>query len=69
MAQYLFSGEVLSALHPDSKVYRTPSAEQAGVDYRHTLENPTVVPTDLLRRFKHTFLVRTPEKSVPSYYK
>ena len=32
-------------------------------------KNPTIVPTSLLRQFKHTFLVRTPEKAVPSYHK
>ena len=31
--------------------------------------NPTLLPTPLLRRFKHTFLIREPSKSVPSYYK
>lgn len=79
MAQYLFSGKTLAKLHPDSTVYGTkgspPSAnadvdgKSAGDRLRETLENPTVVPIDLLRRFKHTFLVRTPLQSVPSYYK
>lgn len=32
-------------------------------------ENPTVVPLDVLRDMKHTFLIRSPKKSIPSYYR
>ncbi|EPQ28591.1 uncharacterized protein PFL1_03894 [Pseudozyma flocculosa PF-1] len=76
MAQYIFPADRLRRLHPESKVYpatksnsvpSTPQLHQSG-DY-DPLENPTVLPTWLLRRFKHTFLIRTPEKSVPSYWK
>ena len=31
--------------------------------------NPTVFTDDELRRMTHSFLIRTPEKSVPSYYR
>ncbi len=31
--------------------------------------NPTVMPTDLLRRFHFTFLIRHPRRSIPSYYR
>jgi hypothetical protein len=65
MAQYIFSAQTLKTLHPDSTVYKT---NQPG-SLPGPLENPTVLPIDLLRRFKHTFLIRTPQKSVPSYWK
>lgn len=65
MAQYIFSAETLKALHPDSTVYKSNKAGKLP----GPLENPTVLPIDLLRRFKHTFLIRTPQKSVPSYWK
>lgn len=64
MAQYIFSASALNALHPDSQLFRP------GKPYDPAqLTNPTVLPTALLRRFKHTFLIRKPEDSVPSYYK
>jgi hypothetical protein len=66
MAQYVFSAQTLKALHPDSTVYK-PNAK--GASLPGPLENPTVLPIDLLRRFKHTFLIRTPQKSIPSYWK
>ncbi|KAK3940525.1 P-loop containing nucleoside triphosphate hydrolase protein [Diplogelasinospora grovesii] len=31
--------------------------------------NPTVIPTDLLRKFHFTFLIRHPRRSIPSYYR
>jgi len=31
--------------------------------------NPTVFPDETLKKFRHTFLIRTPEKSIPSYYR
>lgn len=31
--------------------------------------NPTVVPTDELRKFHFTFLIRHPRRSIPSYYR
>ncbi|PKI83221.1 hypothetical protein MVES1_003082 [Malassezia vespertilionis] len=66
MALYIFSQATLHALHPDSRVF--PAAETAYTQLTKG-DNPTVVSTALLRRFKHTFLVRTPERSAPSYYK
>jgi hypothetical protein len=33
------------------------------------LENPTVFTDDELKALTHSFLIRTPEKSVPSYYR
>lgn len=65
MAQYIISQETLHALHPDSRVFPS-NGKQANVKPG---ENPTVLPTALLQRFQHTFLIRTPEKSIPSYYK
>ncbi|KUI64833.1 hypothetical protein VM1G_00450 [Cytospora mali] len=32
-------------------------------------DNPTVMPTDMLRGFHWTFLIRHPRKSIPSYYR
>jgi hypothetical protein len=65
MAQYIFSAQTLKTLHPDSTVYKgNESGKLPGPK-----DNPTVLPIDLLRRFKHTFLIRTPQKSVPSYWK
>lgn len=65
MAQYVFPAKTLKALHPNSTVYR---GNEAG-SLPSPLDNPTVLPIDLLRRFKHTFLIRTPQKSIPSYWK
>ncbi|CEH17143.1 Branched chain aminotransferase BCAT1, pyridoxal phosphate enzymes type IV superfamily [Ceraceosorus bombacis] len=77
MAQSIFSADTLAKLYPKSKVYRQADtrapksdADRKDVeDLRNTLENPTVVPIDLLRRYRHAFLMRTPEKTIPSYYK
>ncbi|UJR17633.1 hypothetical protein I4U23_004529 [Adineta vaga] len=38
-------------------------------DYKLHRENPTVLPLDFLKRCKHTFILRSPEKSVPSLYR
>ena len=38
-------------------------------DYKLHSENPTVLPIDFLKRCTHTFIIRTPEKSVPSFYR
>ncbi|WFD02117.1 hypothetical protein MOBT1_000796 [Malassezia obtusa] len=65
MAQYIFSQEILHELHPNSRVF-PPNGKTASIKPK---ENPTVLPTSLLQRFQHTFLIRTPEKSIPSYYK
>ncbi|WFD29667.1 hypothetical protein MSPP1_000677 [Malassezia sp. CBS 17886] len=67
MAQYCFPQAALHELHPTSRVFPAP-AEHGAVS-QDPLANPTVLPTALLRRFKHTFLIRTPEKSIPSYWK
>ncbi len=48
---------------PDFSSALPTSAASLGV-----LQNPTTLPTALLRQFTHTFLMRTPEKAVPSYY-
>lgn len=32
-------------------------------------DNPTVMPTDMLRGFHWTFLIRHPRRSIPSYYR
>lgn len=57
MAYYLFS--------PNGKQSQTaPSlAEFGGVP------NPTVLPTDVLRTFQFTFLIRHPRRAIPSYYR
>ncbi|KZT40726.1 hypothetical protein SISSUDRAFT_1043875 [Sistotremastrum suecicum HHB10207 ss-3] len=34
-----------------------------------TPENPTVFPVSLLRKFNHTFLIREPERAIPSFIK
>lgn len=73
MAQYIIPLDTLQRFHKGSRVYKTDgepgtTAPTAG-QTEEVLENPTVIPTELLRRFKHTFLVRTPEKAVPSYWK
>ncbi|KAJ9154829.1 P-loop containing nucleoside triphosphate hydrolase protein [Pleurostoma richardsiae] len=31
--------------------------------------NPTVIPTDILRKFHFTFLIRHPRKAIPSYFR
>ena len=38
-------------------------------DYKLHQENPTVLPLDFLKRCTHTFILRTPKKSVPSLYR
>ncbi|CAF3517995.1 unnamed protein product [Rotaria socialis] len=38
-------------------------------DYKSHRENPTVLPIEFLKRCKHTFILRTPRKSVPSLYR
>lgn len=68
MAQYVFSGTALHRLHPDSRVFPDTGAD-APAKQNGVHANPTELPTALLRRFKHAFLIRTPEKSVPSYWK
>jgi hypothetical protein len=37
--------------------------------YKSYRENLTVLPIDFLKRCKHTFILRTPEKAVPSLYR
>lgn len=73
MAQYIMSADLLKKVHSGSRVYQTPGkpgSRSHGLDPdAEVIENPTVIPTELLRRFKHTFLVRTPQKAVPSYWK
>lgn len=72
MAQYIIPQTTLKRIHQGSRVYET--AGTAGTRFENVqpdeevLENPTVIPTELMRRFKHAFLIRTPEKTVPSYY-
>lgn len=53
---------------PDDS-YILPDGSLAPDFASRVYSNPTVVPNSLLRRFQHTFLIRTPEKGVPSYYK
>lgn len=65
MAQYVFAQETLHHLHPDARVFPDPGRPAA----LRAKQNPTVLPTALLQRFQHTFLIRTPQKSIPSYYK
>ena len=38
-------------------------------DYKLHPQNPTVLPLDFLKKCTHTFILRTPEKSVPSLYR
>lgn len=66
MAQFIFPAATLHQLHPESRLFPATATESAAAS---PLENPTVLSISLLRRFKHTFLIRTPERSVPSYYK
>lgn len=70
MAQFIFGREALAKLHKGSAVF-DPNGEGEGPfdPNQEVIENPTVIPTELLRCFKHAFLVRTPQKSVPSYWK
>lgn len=70
MAQFIFGSEILKKLHPDSPCFNSDGSPQEAYDpNQEVIENPTVIPTELLRCFKHAFLVRTPQKSVPSYWK
>lgn len=71
MGQCLIAPELLHQLHPDSKVFPATN-KTIGKDFdlsAPVLNNPTVVPTAILKRFKHSFLIRTPERSIPSYFK
>lgn len=68
MAQYVFSASMLQSLHPTSEVYKG-NGQATYQLLPDALQNPTILPIDLLRRFKHSFLMRTPKKSVPSYWK
>ena len=36
---------------------------------KQSIQNPCVVPQDLLRKFHFTFLIRHPKSSIPSYYR
>jgi hypothetical protein len=38
-------------------------------DHKSHPENPTMLPIEFLKRCTHTFILRTPDKSVPSLYK
>jgi hypothetical protein len=38
-------------------------------DAQQQIENPTMLDLEFLKRCKHTFLVRNPEKSMPSLYR
>lgn len=73
MAQYIIPKATLKHIHQGSRVYE--SSGSAGTKFENVdpdaevLENPTVIPTGLMKRFKHAFLIRTPAKAVPSYYK
>jgi len=47
------------------------SVRKAPYPYNTAAEpgNPTVVPTDILKQFHFTFLIRHPRSSIPSYYR
>lgn len=57
MAYYFFP--------PDNK----PSTIAPSLGSTSEPANPTVVPLDTLRRFKYSFLIRHPRRSIPSYYR
>ena len=38
-------------------------------NYKSHPKNPTMLPIDFLKRCKHTFILRRPEKSVPALYR
>ncbi|KAJ9478110.1 hypothetical protein PHBOTO_001695 [Pseudozyma hubeiensis] len=74
MGQCLFPADLLHQLHPESKVFPAPANASGSTSKPFDInapvvENPTTVPTSILKRFRHSFLIRTPEKSIPSYWK
>lgn len=46
-----------------------PTNGHATVNVPDEEDNPTVMPTDMLRGFHWTFLIRHPRRSIPSYYR
>lgn len=60
---------LVAATNSPDDSYILPDGSLAPDFASRVFSNPTVVPNDLLRKFNHTFLIRTPEKGVPSYYK
>src|SRR6218665_3503179 len=46
----------------------TPSATYNGAGAPR-VNNPTVLPLSILKRFQFAFLIRNPRKAVPSYYR
>ncbi|KDN43311.1 hypothetical protein K437DRAFT_153051 [Tilletiaria anomala UBC 951] len=67
------SPEYQPPVKPSEPVVKTPLpdfSKPLAADFGTSVKsNPTALPTALLRQFKHTFLIRTPNKSVLSYYK
>ncbi len=62
MAYYLFPPDSkLAALAPSFRTDRVVEDSQDG--------NPTVLPSEVLRKFHFTFLIRHPRRAIPSYYR
>ncbi|KZS96387.1 hypothetical protein SISNIDRAFT_547812 [Sistotremastrum niveocremeum HHB9708] len=69
MAQCAFRGEALVSIRADLNNFRAPKGSTPYVvpdPIDATPENPTVFPVSLLRKFTHVFLVREPERTIPS---
>jgi hypothetical protein len=85
MAQYLMSpGGSTGAVAPSLEHYRRGVGTNGtngvhgtngingtnGTNGVHSpIENPTVVPPELLKKYQFTFLIRHPRSSIPSYYR
>ena len=48
---------------------RDNNTEGEGLLHPQNLQNPTVLPLEVLRSFHFTFLIRNPRLSIPSYYR
>jgi len=53
----------------DSNGFHYPAYDSTEGIAEEDLDNPTVLPLDILRHFHFTFLIRHPRRSVPSYYR
>lgn len=53
----------------DMSQYVIKSSLDESMEIDHKRKNPTMFSDDQLRAMEHSFLIRTPEKSVPSYWR
>lgn len=57
------------ANYKNVRVHSNPADPSSPYKTITELQNPTVVPTSLLKQFHYAFLIRHPRYSIPSYYR